>query len=212
MRHLTPEQEPGPEIFFPIRQQEDANYGQVHLIARGALPLNGLVTSIREALRPMNATLPVNDFHMMQDIIDKSISPRRFLVLLLGGFAGFALILASLGIYGVISYSVSQRSQEIGIRSALGASPMDLQRRILAETLALTAVGMVLGLSAGWALARVMQGLLYGVSSSDPITFTVVPLLLLTVATMAGYLPARRAARMDPVATLRAESGATLAR
>ena len=211
MRHLTPEQEPAPEIFFPLRQS-GSNYGQIHLIARGSVPLTALVTSVREALRPMNATLPVNDFHVVQDIIDKSTSPRRFLVWLLGGFAGFALVLASLGIYGVISYSVSQRSQEIGIRSALGASPMDLQRRVLGETLTLTAVGMVLGLGAAWALARVMQGLLYGVSSSDPITFAVVPLLLLTVATMAGYLPARRAARMDPVATLRAESGATLAR
>jgi predicted permease len=211
MRHLTPEQEPAPEIFFPLRQS-GSNYGQIHLIARGSVPLNGLVTSVREALRPMNATLPVNDFHVMQDIIDKSTSPRRFLVLLLAGFAAFALVLASLGIYGVISYSVSQRSQEIGIRSALGASPWDLQTRIVGETLRLAAVGMAIGLVASWMLARAMQGLLFGVTATDPITFVIVPLLILAVATLAGYLPARRAARMDPVATLRAEAGAALAR
>ncbi len=210
MRHLSPEQEPAPEIFFPMRQCTD--YRTVHVIARGGTLLTGVATSVRNALRPMNSTLPVNEFRLVQEIIDKSTSPRRFLVLLLSGFAAFALLLASLGIYGVISYSVSQRSQEIGIRSALGASPGDLKRRVLFETLALAAVGMTLGLCSAWALARVMRGLLYGVTTSDPITFAVVPVLVLTVAALAGYLPARRAARLDPVAALRAEAGAALAR
>jgi predicted permease len=208
MRHLTPEQEPMPEIFFPIRQQPDAS--RVHLIARGSPPLSGVVTAVRQALAPMEANIPLNEFHVMQDMIDKSTSPRRFLVLLLCGFAGFALILASLGIYGVISYSVSQRRQEIGIRSALGASPADLQRRVFAETLGLAAAGMGLGVGAAWALARVMRGLLYGVTSSDPVTFAAVPMVILVVAALAGYLPARRAARMDPVAALRAEAGPAL--
>jgi ABC-type antimicrobial peptide transport system permease subunit len=145
-------------------------------------------------------------------MIDTTTAPRRFLVMLLAGFAGFALVLASLGIYGVISYSVNQRTQEIGIRSALGASPADLQKRVLAETLGLAAVGMVLGICAAWALARVMQGLLFGVTTSDPITYAIVPVLILTVATVAGYIPARRAARTDPVAALRAEVGAAIVR
>ena len=148
----------------------------------------------------------------MQDMIDRSTSPRRFLVLLVVGFAGFALILASLGIYGVISYSVNQRTQEIGIRSALGASPGDIQNRVLAETLGLAAIGMGLGLCAAWALARVMQGLLFGVTTSDPTTYAAVPVLILAVAALAGYLPARRAARTDPVAALRAEAGTAMAR
>ena len=210
MRHLTPEQEPAPEIFFPL-PQSGSNYGQIHLIARGSVPLSSLVTSVREALNPMSATLPVNDFHVVQDIIDKSTSPRRFLVLLLAGFAAFALVLASLGIYGVISYSVSQRSQEIGIRSALGASPLELQTQVLGETLRLAAIGMALGLLASWMLARVMQGLLFGVTAYDPVTYVIVPILILAVATLAGYLPARRAARMDPVAALRAETGSAIA-
>ncbi|UCG84990.1 MAG: ABC transporter permease, partial [Gemmatimonadota bacterium] len=203
MRHLTPEQEPGPEIFFPMRQMPHS--GAVHLIARGTGSLAGVATAIRDALRPVDPNLPMSEFRVIQDIIDKSMSPRRFFVLLLVGFAGFALLLASLGIYGVISYSVSQRTQEIGIRCALGASPMQLQKRILTETLRLAAVGMALGLCAAGILARVMRGLLYGVTSSDPITFATVPLLILTVAALAGFVPARRAARLDPAETLRAE-------
>jgi predicted permease len=206
MRHLSPEQEPAPEVFFPIRQ-EGSDYMAIHLVARGNHPLTAVVASVRAALRGLDSNLPLNDFRLMQDIIDKSTAPRRFLVLLLAGFAGFALLLASLGIYGVISYSVSQRSQEIGIRTALGASPLDLQRRVLTETLRLAVAGMVLGLLAAWALARVMQGLLFGVTSSDPITFAIVPLVIVSVAAVAGYLPARRAARLDPMAVLRADAG-----
>jgi predicted permease len=209
MRYLTPEQEPGPEIFFPIRQQRDAR--RVRLIVRGGHSLTNLMGSVREALRPIDANLPLNEFRVIQDIIDKSTAPRRFVVLLLAGFAGLALLLASLGIYGVISYSVNQRRQEIGIRSALGASPADLQNRVLAETLGLAAIGTAIGLCAAWTLARVMQGLLYGVTSSDPVTFVAVPALILTVAGLAGYVPARRAANLDPVATLRGETGSALA-
>jgi ABC-type antimicrobial peptide transport system permease subunit len=209
MRHLTPEQEPMPEVFFPIRQYQ--NDRRVHLIARGGPTLMDLMSSVREAVRPLDSDLPVGDLRVMQDMIDKTTAPRRFLVLLLAGFAGFALVLASLGIYGVISYSVNQRRQEIGIRSALGASPADLQKRVLAETLGLAAVGMVLGLCAAWALARVMQSLLYGVTTSDPVTYAATPVLVLTVAALAGYLPARRAAKMDPVAAMRAEAGAAVA-
>ena len=106
---------------------------------------------------------------------------------------------------------MSQRSQEIGIRSALGASPLELQTQVLGETLRLAAIGMALGLLASWMLARVMQGLLFGVTAYDPVTYVIVPILILAVATLAGYLPARRAARMDPVAALRAETGSAIA-
>ncbi len=123
--------------------------------------------------------------------------------MLLGGFAAFALVLASLGIYAVISYSVSQRTQEIGIRMALGASAETLQRSILLQTLGLAGIGMIVGVAASWALARTLSGLLFGVKSSDPVTFLGMLVVLTAVAAIAGYLPARRASQIDPMAALR---------
>jgi ABC-type antimicrobial peptide transport system permease subunit len=138
-----------------------------------------------------------------QDLVDRSVSPRRFLVLLLAGFAAFALILASLGIYAVISYSVSQRVQEIGIRMALGASARDLQSRILLRTLGLAAVGLALGMTASRVLSAALGSLLFGVTSGDPITFILMGTLLIAVAAVAGYIPAWRASRIDPMVALR---------
>jgi ABC-type antimicrobial peptide transport system permease subunit len=133
------------------------------------------------------------------------VSPRRFVVLLLGGFALFALVLASLGIYGLISYSVGQRTQEIGIRMAVGASARDVQGMVIAQTLWLAAIGMALGTAASWALAGVASGLLYGVTATDPATFAGMLIVLTLVAGVAGYVPARRASRIDPMVALRAE-------
>ena len=116
----------------------------------------------------------------------------------------FALILASLGIYAVISYSVSQRTQEIGIRMALGASSSNLQKAIILETLGMAAVGILLGAAASWILARLLRGLLFGVSASDPVTFLGMLAALTLVAAIAGYVPAYRASRIDPAAALRA--------
>ena len=203
VRHLSLEKESGGEMYLPIRQSND--YSSVTLVVRGAHSLAGLAAGVRDALRPLDPNLPANEFRAIQDIVDSSVSPRRLIVLLIGGFAVFALILASLGIYGVISYSVSQRKQEIGIRMALGALPGDLQLSVLMQTLKLAAIGMTMGLVASWALGRVFQGLLFGVTSSDPVTFAVVLVLVMTVAALAGYLPARRASRLDPVEALRAE-------
>ena len=203
VRHLALEQESGGEMYLPIRQTND--YSSVTLIVRGAHSLAGLASGVREALKPLDPNLPANEFRAIQNIVDSSVSPRRLIVLLIAGFAGFALILASLGIYGVISYSVSQRKQEIGIRMALGALPVDLQLSVLMQTLKLAAIGMTLGLAASWALGRVFQGLLFGVTPSDPTTFAAVLILLMAVAALAGYLPARRASRLDPVVALRAE-------
>jgi ABC-type antimicrobial peptide transport system permease subunit len=124
-------------------------------------------------------------------------------VILLGGFAVFALVLASLGIYAVISYSVSQRTQEIGIRMALGASSEMLQKSILMQTLWLAAIGVVGGIIGSWILARALSGMLFGVTPADPITFACMVLILTAVACLAGYLPARRASRIDPMHALR---------
>src|ERR1700686_4164684 len=138
---------------------------------------------------------------MLQDLVDKAVSPRRFLVVLLGGFAGFALLLATLGIYGVISYSVSQRAREIGIRMALGASATSLQSRILLHTLALAAAGLAVGLLVLRNVASAMGSLLFGVTSGDPVTFIAMGALLIAIAALAGYIPARRASRLDPLVT-----------
>lgn len=202
-RYLTPEQEPGPELFLPIRQSAD--HSAVYVIARGSLPARALASVVGEALRPLDPRLPVNEVVVIQDIIDRSVSPRRFIVMLLAGFAGFALVLASLGIYGVISYSVKQRTEEIGIRMALGASAVVVRRRVLIETLQLAAAGVFLGLPAAWMLGRAMQGLLFGVPAADALTFVTVPVVLMAAAGLAGYLPATRASRLDPVTALRAE-------
>src|SRR5262249_4259293 len=156
------------------------------------------------ALRPIDPNLPVREFVTFQDLVDKAVSPRRLLVLLLAGFAAFALILASLGIYAVISYSVSQRAPEIGIRMALGASAADLQSRILLRTLGLSALGLALGMAASRALTRALGSLLFGVTPGDPVTFIGMAALLIAVAALAGYLPARRASRIDPMVALRA--------
>ena len=202
VRHLALEQGSGNEMYLPMRQTND--YASVDLVVRTTLPPAGLASAIRAALRPIEPNLPANEFRTLQQLVDKAVSPRRFVVLLLGGFALFALILASLGIYGVISYSVSQRTQEIGIRMALGASARALQSRIIFQTLGLAAIGMVLGAAASFALTRTLSGLLFGVTSTDPATFLLMLATLTAVAALAGYLPARRASKIDPMVALRA--------
>jgi predicted lysophospholipase L1 biosynthesis ABC-type transport system permease subunit len=201
VRHEALEKTGGSEMYLPLRQTGD--YSAMELVVRTALPPDGLAAGIRVALRPIDPDLPVSEFQTLQDLVDKAVSPRRFLVMLLSGFAAFALLLASLGIYAVISYSVSQRVQEIGIRMALGASARDLQSRILLRTLALAAVGLALGMTASRVLASALGSLLFGVTSGDPITFIGMGTLLIAVAAVAGYIPAWRASRIDPMVALR---------
>lgn len=203
VRHLALEQGAGNEFYLPLRQIGERP--SADLVVRTTLPVETLASTIRNVLRPIQPDLPGNDFRTLQTIVDKSVSPRRFTVWLLAGFAAFALALASLGIYGVISYSVGQRAQEIGIRMALGASAAQLQRKIVLQTLGLAGIGIAIGGVGSWLLARMMSTLLYGVTASDPMTFAGMVGVLALVAAVAGYLPARRASRMDPMLALRAE-------
>jgi predicted permease len=202
VRHVALEQSSGSEMYIPMRQCQD--YGMVDLVVRSRLPLSMFASRVEASLRPIEPNLPKGGFQPLQELVDRAVSPRRFILLLLGGFAGFALILASLGIYGVISYSVNQRTQEIGIRMALGASTGDVQSRIVLQTLGLAATGMLLGVVASSALSRAVGGLLFGVASTDSLTFLGTLAVLTAVAALAGYLPARRASRIDPMLALRA--------
>ncbi len=202
VRHLALEQASGMEMYLPIRQCND--WSSADLVVRSSTPPGELAAGVRAALRPIAPNLPGKDLRPLQQLVDKAVSPRRFVVLLLGGFAIFALLLASLGIYGVVSYGVNQRTQEIGIRMALGASASRLQAGIILQTLGLAAAGMLIGSIASRVLARALGGLLFGVTATDPLTFLAMPVVLTLVAVAAGYFPARRASRIDPSIALRA--------
>jgi predicted permease len=203
VHHGGPEALGGSEMYMPMRQTGD--YAAMMLVVRTALPPDNLAPSIRTALRPIDPNLPVTEFQTLQGLVDKVVSPRRFLVILLSGFAGFALLLASLGIYALISYSVSQRTKEIGIRMALGASSGLVRRGILAKTLRLALVGVALGTFGSFALSKWIQSLLFGTTPTNPVVFLGISLLLCAVALVAAYIPARRASRIEPLQALRTE-------
>jgi predicted permease len=202
VRHRALEQNAGCELYFPTSQWDQS--GAAYLVVRTALPPAAIASSIRAALRPIAPELSTNEFKTLQELVDKAVSPRRFVVVLLGGFSAFALILAALGIYAVISYSVSQRSTELGIRMALGASPSELQARIMLQTLRLAGLGMLVGSVISWVVARALGSLLFGVTFTDPVTFAIMLAILTAVAGLAGYLPSLRVSRIDPMAALRA--------
>jgi putative ABC transport system permease protein len=202
VRHRSLEQNAGCEVYFSISQWDEA--AATYLVVRTPLQPAALASSLRAALRPIAPELSTNEFRTLEELVDKAVSPRRFVVFLLGGFSAFALILAALGIYAVISYSVSQRSTELGIRMALGASPSELQTRIMLQTLRLASLGMLTGSIISWVVARALASLLFGVSFADPPTFGGMLLILAFVAALAGYLPSLRISRIDPIAALRA--------
>ncbi len=203
VRHLALEQASGNEMYLPMRQCGDQP--SADLVIRSTLPESQTASAVRAALKPLAPNLAANELRTLQQIVDKSVSSRRFVVMMLGGFALFALVLASLGIYALISYSVTQRTQEIGIRMALGASARDVQTRIVIQTLAMAAIGMTIGVAGSLVLTRSLSGLLFGVTPSDPTTFAAMLLVLAIVAGLAGYVPARRASRIDPLVALRTE-------
>ncbi len=203
VRHLALEKESGLEMYIPIRQTGD--FPTVDLVLRTSLPPAQLTAAVRRALQPIDPNLASNAFRTVQGLVDRSVSQRKFVVTMLGGFAVFAVVLASLGIYAVVMYSVTRRTHEIGIRMALGEPATSVQGRIVKETLTLAGVGMLLGSIGAWGLARGLSGLLYGVTADDPVSFLAMLVLIGAVALVAGYLPARRASRIDPMIALRTE-------
>ncbi len=203
VRHSVLEEEAGSEMYLPVKQTDWG--GALEFVVRGQLPAESLAPGIRAALQSVDPNLPATEFQLLEQIVSQTLSPRRFVVFLLGGFSLLALILASLGIYGVISYSVTQRTQEIGIRLALGAQTGDVLKLILGQGIKLTLIGVTFGLLAALAVTRLMANLLYGVSATDPLTFIFIALLLTAVALLACYIPARRAMKVDPMVALRYE-------
>ena len=203
VRHRAMEQGAGCEFYLPLRQSNTNS--AVQLVVRTSLPMNALSPAVQAAMKPLQPNLAANDWRLLEQIVDKAVSPRRFVSMLLGGFSVFALILASLGIYAVVAYSVSQRRQEFGIRMAIGASAGAVQKSVLIQTLRLAAVGVTIGAVASWVLAQGLGGLLFGITATDPATFGGMVLILGAVALVAGYLPARRASRIDPMSALRTD-------
>jgi predicted permease len=190
------------EVYVPMMQ---AWPNQAQLVVRSRLPLGAIAPGVMSTLRTMNPNQPATEFRQLQTIVDRATSLRRFLAVLVGIFAGLGLVLASLGIYGVISYSVAQRTQEIGIRMALGASAGNVRRGVMAKTLRLALVGMAVGTLTSFLMARGIAALLFETAPTDLTTYAGVLVLLGVVAVVAGYLPARRASRISPMVALRGE-------
>jgi putative ABC transport system permease protein len=196
----------GPELYFQARQVADQLIGSnVSFVVRASSDSVPLESSIRNAVREMDPSLPVYNLWSMNELMTKSMVQPRFLALLLATFSGIALFLAAIGIYGVMAYSVAQRTQEIGVRMALGARPLHVLQLILKQSLGMLVIGIVVGLAGAFALTRLMRTLLFEITATDPLTYASVIGLLTIVALLACYIPARRAAKVDPLVALRYE-------
>jgi predicted permease len=200
VRESSLEEQASPHIYLAMTQFDPEG---AELVVRTPLPIPAVEPAVVSALRSLNPGQPRTQFRAIQQIVDHAVSPRRFLVLLVTCFAVFGLILASLGIYGVISYSVNRQAQEIGIRMALGATSGRVQLGVVSQTLQLTLIGIVLGGAASFAAARAIASLLFQTEPTDPSIFAAMILVLCAVALLAGQIPARRASRIDPMAVLR---------
>ena len=194
---------PQPSIYAPLAQWP---LDELSLVMHSAGSVVTTLAAARDVVHELDAALPVYDVRSFDDVVRESVAERRFYAMLLAAFAGLALVLAAVGIYGVIAYSVQQRRRELGIRIALGATRERVIALVLRQGMALTLVGVAVGLAGAGLLTRVLRGQLYGVSATDPLTFAAVPVILLAVALVACAVPARRAVAVDPATSIRAES------
>jgi len=202
VKHSALDSDPKPEMYFPFTQFP--SFFMTLVVRTSGDPLN-LVAAARSEVLAVKNDQPISNVHTMEELLSNSIAQRRFNMLLLSIFAGVALLLAAVGIYGVMSYSVAQRTHELGVRMALGAQTSHVLALVVKQGMTLALAGVGIGLAAAFALTRILESLLYGVSSTDPLTFTVIALLLASVAFVACYLPARRATKVDPMVALRYE-------
>jgi putative ABC transport system permease protein len=202
VRQFGPGADFAQEIYLPFAQ---IPLHDMTVVARTAGDPQALAGVMRGEVRTLDPALPVMDLRTLEHVVSRAVAQPRFYMLLLSLFAAVALALAAIGIFGVLAYLVTQRTREIGLRIALGADPGTVQRLVAGRALRLAIGGVVAGMLGALALTRVLESLLYGVSATDPLTFVAVSLILIGVALVASYLPARRAARVDPMVTLRAE-------
>lgn len=196
------DQEASPGVFLSLAQTPTS---PMFLVARAHGDPKQLANAIQAEIHSLDRDMPITDVKTMDEYVTLSVASARFNTILLGGFAGLALVLAAVGIFGVISYSVAQRTQEIGIRRALGADTVSVLRLVLTQAMGLTAAGVIAGIASALAVTRLLQTLLFEVTPTDAATFIGVAIVLSGVAFLASYLPARRAAKVDPMIALRYE-------
>jgi putative ABC transport system permease protein len=206
-RSIGLDSEPDPETFYPYLQVVPALMGfvesSVTIVVRAKGDPDSLTTSMRGAVRQLDPDLAVFQVRTMEEMLANSVAQPRFRTLLIVAFASAALVLAVIGLYGVLAYSVTQRTQEIGVRMALGASSGDVLRLVVGQGMRLSIVGSVIGIAASFFLTRLIEKLLFGVKPWDAEAFIAMPLLLLAVTLAATYIPARRALKIDPITALR---------
>ncbi|HYL47554.1 MAG TPA: FtsX-like permease family protein, partial [Candidatus Limnocylindrales bacterium] len=205
LKHLSLREEPAPEVYVPYTQNPWPSMLVMQAVVRTKADPDSVFAAVREAIHSVDSDLPLAKVTTLAAIVDTSLAQPRFSMLLLDSFGALALLLASIGIYGVISYSVAQRTQEIGIRLALGAQRKNVFGMILSQGPRLAALGIAIGLVLALGVTRLMSSFLFGVQPADPLTFAAVCALLLAVAFLACYVPARRATRVDPLTALRHE-------
>jgi putative ABC transport system permease protein len=206
VRHYGPDNEPKPETYVPYNQNQASylQYGSMALVIRGENPSN-LVSGVRGEILAVDSSQPIYNAKSMEQVVADSVAQRRLDTLLLALLAAVALLLAAVGTYSVMAYTVAQRTHEMGVRMALGAQPRDVIKLVLGQALSLALIGVTIGLGAAFGLMRFVSGLLYGVSLADPVIYIGLALLLGAVAILASYFPARRATRVDPLSALRSE-------
>ena len=189
-------------MWTPLTQAYSSSF---QAVARTTAEAPGVVSAIRREVAALDPNLPIQDFRTMREKVAQLLWPARMIAALVTALGGLGLLLAAIGLYGVMSYAVAQLMREIGIRMALGAQARDVLGAVIGQGMRLTLAGVAIGLVAAWALARFLESLLYGVSARDPLTFAGVPLTLAAVAWLACYIPARRATMVDPLVALRNE-------
>jgi putative ABC transport system permease protein len=203
VKHLSLRNEDSPEMYLPRTQ---IPFNIMSLVVRTSVSNPSALTSaIRKELSAIDPAIPLTSVRVFDEYIARSLARPRFNALLLSIFAGTALVLTAIGIYGVMAYTVAQRTNEIGIRIALGAAQSSIFRLVVGQAMTLVAISVLIGLAGAFAATRLLSSMLFGVGASDPITFAAIVVVLSVVAFLAAWLPARRAARVDPVIALRAE-------